>query len=610
MPLNSDNSSNTIQRWTRQQVHPDRFEKTPHPQFGARFLAALLSALLFLAFWAAELVPSKVVPLLILCCFIEMASYPVYSYLYAKYKRRLLQSYCHWITDILIITCVIHFLGGGQAFLFSFGYCIVILTSSMIARRRDSYILAGLSALSFSGLLLLEYFGKISSYRIWSFELSAREQLFFTLSSIVFFFLIAHYSGLFSARIRKRGRTLEIVNAISRISSSTLTLHDILNRVLNFVLELLKADFGLIQLTNYWPEGRDACMQALQLPEELAEEKNTIIAQLIEMFTKENGPVIIKHFDKDSRSRHLDIPWLASMIGAPIIHKGENVGSFLLFERVSNKPKRNFLRQDLNLLTIITQQIAPPIVNARLYTNLEESNRNLRRAQDDIVKVEKFGALEEMITGLGHQFRNPLLAIGAAAKRMAKGNRIPDDLKFYLQIMQKETEKLEKILKDVPGFNIGKECNRSEVDVNALIERTLSLVFENENNSGIRIERDYTMLKDPLPSIDRDQFEVALYNIFCNSRDALGDKGTLQIKSELESGIESRVLRIEISDTGGGISPEQVDNIFNPFYTTKYGEAGLGLTMTYRIVENHGGDIRVLNRPGEGVTFIISIPNA
>ena len=610
MPLNSNNSSNTIQRWTRQQVHPDRFETAPHPQFAARFIAALLSALLFLAFWAAKLLPSDVVPMLLLCCFIEMASYPVYSYLYAKYERRLLQSYFHWITDILIITWVIHFLGGGQAFLFSFGYCIVILTSSMIARRQDSYILAGLCALLFSGMLLLEYIGILHSHRIWSFELSGREQLFFTLSCIVFFFLIAHYSGLFSERIRKRGRTLEIMNAISRISSSSLALRDILNRVLNFVLELLKADFGLIQLANYWPEVQDAHMEALLLPEEAAEEQNGMIAQLIEILAKENEPVIIKHFNKDSRSRHLDIPWLASMIGAPIIHKGENVGSFLLFEKASKKTARHFMLKDLKLLTMITQQMAPAIVNARLYTNLEESNRNLRRAQDDIVKVEKFGALEEMITGLGHQFRNPLLAIGAAAKRMAKGNRIPDELKFYLQIMQKETEKLEKILKDVPGFNIGKGCNRQEVDVNALIERALSLVFENETNSGIHIERDYTMLKDPLPSIDKDQFEVALYNIFCNSRDALGEEGTLQIKSELESGIESRVLRVEISDTGGGISPEQVDNIFNPFYTTKHGEAGLGLTMTYRIVENHGGDIRVLNRPGEGVTFQISIPNA
>ena len=70
------------------------------------------------------------------------------------------------------------------------------------------------------------------------------------------------------------------------------------------------------------------------------------------------------------------------------------------------------------------------------------------------------------------------------------------------------------------------------------------------------------------------------------------------------------MMKIEISDTGGGIPTEEVENIFNPFYTTKHWGTGLGLTMTHRIVENHGGDIRVLNRLGEGVTLQIMIPNA
>jgi signal transduction histidine kinase len=248
-------------------------------------------------------------------------------------------------------------------------------------------------------------------------------------------------------------------------------------------------------------------------------------------------------------------------------------------------------------------------VNARLYTNLEEANLNIRKAQDEIVKAEKFEALGEMVTGLGHQFRNPLLAIGAAAKRLAKGNKIPDASRFYVQIIQKETEKLEKILKDVPGFHIGRECNRRETDVNILIEKSLSLVFENENKREITIERDYAMLKEPLPNVDADQLEVALYNIFSNASEALGSKGTLKVKTRVVSGTESRVLWIEVSDTGGGIPPEEVENIFNPFYTTKHWGTGLGLTMTHRIVENHGGDIRVLNHPGEGVTFQITLPN-
>jgi signal transduction histidine kinase len=214
-----------------------------------------------------------------------------------------------------------------------------------------------------------------------------------------------------------------------------------------------------------------------------------------------------------------------------------------------------------------------------------------------------------MVAGLGHQFRNPLLAIGAAAKRLDKGNKIPEASRFYVQIIQKETEKLEKILKDVPGFHIGRECRRRESDVNVLVEKSLSLVFEHENREGITIERDYEMPRDPLPNVDADQLEVALYNIFSNASEAMGTNGTLKVKTRVISGTEGRVLWIEVSDTGGGIPPEEVENIFNPFYTTKHWGTGLGLTMTHRIVENHGGDIRILNHPGEGVTFQITIPN-
>ncbi len=211
---------------------------------------------------------------------------------------------------------------------------------------------------------------------------------------------------------------------------------------------------------------------------------------------------------------------------------------------------------------------------------------------------------------MGHQFRNPLLAIGAAAKRLDKGNKIPETTRFYVEIIQKETEKLERILKDVPGFHIGRECNRRESDVNVLIEKSLSLVFESENKKAITIERDYAMLKEPLPNVDADQLEVALYNIFSNASEAMGAQGTLKVTTRVVSGTESRVLWIGVSDTGGGIPREEVENIFNPFYTTKHWGTGLGLTMTHRIVENHGGDIHVLNHPGEGVTFQINIPNA
>ena len=510
-----------------------------------------------------------------------------------------------------MITVGIHYLGGEQAFLFSFTYCLVILSTSMVARKRDSFILACLSALSFGTLLYLEGAGTIVGRDVWNLALGSSERVLFPIWSVAFFFLTAYFSSLLSDRLRERGRILETVNAISRVSASSLDLEGMLSRVLSFLLEHLKAEYGLIRLTNHWPEKRMVSKEIRRVPEDLTGSEREALEGLVEMLLGENEPVIIRDLTTDSRSRPMEIPWTGSLIAVPIVHKGESVGVFILFGKKAMKAnrKRRFRRGDLDLLIMITRQIAAAIVNARLYTNLEEANLNIRRAQDEVVKAEKFEALGEMVSGLGHQFRNPLLAIGAAAKRLDKGNKIPEASRFYVQIIQKETEKLEKILKDVPGFHIGRECRRRESDVNVLVEKSLSLVFEHENRKGVTIERDYEMPRDPLPNVDADQLEVALYNIFSNASEAMGTSGTLKVKTRVISGTEGRVLWIEVSDTGGGIPPEEVENIFNPFYTTKHWGTGLGLTMTHRIVENHGGDIRILNHPGEGVTFQITIPN-
>jgi len=611
MSLNSISSTNTIQRWDRQQVNRDRFVWA-QPRFGVRVVGAFFLSFLFILAWLLNLLPSDSLAALLLLCAVEIVSFPVYLYFFKRFPKRILQAYCHWITDILVITTALHFLWGEEAFIFSYAYCLVILSSSMVARRRDSILLATLSAFCYLGLLFLEGMQIIPSRPVWALNLGDRERLFFSIWNISFFFLIAYLSSLFSERLRERGRILEIMNAISRVSSSSLALQGILDRVLSFILDHFKVASGLVRLTSYWPDMQNMDKETRNLPDDLSEDEKKAIDKLIEMLATENGPTIIQDIENDPRSKGFGIKRIGSVIASPIIHKGENIGIFVLFEKKAKKEERGhiFRQEDLNLLNMVTLQIAPAMVNARLYTNLEESNKNLRRAQDDIVKVEKFEALEDMITGMGHQFRNPLLAIGAAAKRLSKGNRIPEEMRFYVQIMQKETEKLERILKDVPGFQIGKGCIRKEVDINALIERTISLVFENENDDKIQIERDYVMLKDPYPSLDMDQFEVALYNIFCNAKEAMGERGTLKVETQVESGSESRILTVGISDTGGGISPEEVDNIFNPFYTTKHWGAGLGLTMTHRIVENHGGSIRILNRPGEGVTFLINIPNA
>ena len=150
---------------------PDPTARTG-PRLGVRAAAAFFLALLFLMLWRAGLLPAESVRALIVLCAIEVLSLPVYLYFFKRFQKRTLQAYCHWVTDILLITVGIHYLGGEQAFLFSFTYCLVILSTSMVARKRDSFILAGLSALTFGTLVYLEGTGTIVQRGVW--DLAAR----------------------------------------------------------------------------------------------------------------------------------------------------------------------------------------------------------------------------------------------------------------------------------------------------------------------------------------------------------------------------------------------------------------------------------------------------
>ena len=302
MLLGSVSSSQALQRWTRQLSGPDPTARTG-PRLGVRAAAAFFLALLFLTLWRTGLLPAESVQALIVLCAIEVLSLPVYLYFFKRFQKRTLQAYCHWVTDILLITVGIHYLGGEQAFLFSFTYCLVILSTSMVARKRDSFILAGLSALAFGTLLYLEGTGTIVQRGVWNLALGSSERVLFPIWSVAFFFLTAYFSSLLSDRLRERGRILETVNAISRVSASSLELEGMLSRVLSFVLEHLKAEYGLIRLTNHWPEKRMVSKETRRVPEDLTESEREALERLVEMLLGENEPVIIRDLTTDPRSR-------------------------------------------------------------------------------------------------------------------------------------------------------------------------------------------------------------------------------------------------------------------------------------------------------------------
>ncbi|NPA24924.1 MAG: hypothetical protein GXO34_03750 [Deltaproteobacteria bacterium] len=269
---------------------------------------------------------------------------------------------------------------------------------------------------------------------------------------------------------------------------------------------------------------------------------------------------------------------------------------------------------DLNYITLFTDAAGLALDNIRLYQRLQDSLASLNNAQMRLAQSEKLVALGEMATSIAHEIKNPLVSIGGFARRLHR--KIPDQSreKTYSRIITKEIERLEGIVNNVLSFSRPEVEDYTPHDLNLLIRETTDLFTRELKKRQIELQLD--LLPDlPPVECDGNQIKQVLINLLNNSIQALsdrkdGERGFIRIRSSSFSELESRrqAALIEIEDNGGGIQESVIHDIFNPFFTTKHEGTGLGLTICYRIILNHQGDIRLHNQIGRGVTVIITLP--
>ena len=172
-----------------------------------------------------------------------------------------------------------------------------------------------------------------------------------------------------------------------------------------------------------------------------------------------------------------------------------------------------------------------------------------------------------------------------------------------------EVSRLEKILSDLLNYTRDEIPAFQEVDLREILEDSLSMVSEKFDDGKIQLTKHFA---EGLPKVrgDHQQLLQVFSSLFNNAYEAMKGKGELSIRVLAISKNGSSLVRVEVENTGSGIDPENLHNIFNPFYSTKDSGLGLGLPLIYRIVTSHQGQIEVDNRPGEGVTFIVTLPSA
>lgn len=259
------------------------------------------------------------------------------------------------------------------------------------------------------------------------------------------------------------------------------------------------------------------------------------------------------------------------------------------------------------LISTISNYMSNGLENTLLNRRLRDVVRELSDAQKRLIEQEKLKSLGEMTANIAHEIKNPLVIIGGFTKRLAKKTHLDQPENRYVEIILKEVTRLEAILNEILSYVKETPVLTGRCDINTSLDEVLSLFTPDSTWRDIKIDKKYG---ENLPPIicDSQQIKQVLINIMINAFEAMNGKGRITIKTEETNVDGKRFLLASISDTGGGIDPAIMDNIFNPFFTTKERGTGLGLAISNKIMMNHNGRLDIKNEVGKGVTFIAYLP--
>ncbi|MFQ5929752.1 MAG: sensor histidine kinase, partial [Acidobacteriota bacterium] len=237
----------------------------------------------------------------------------------------------------------------------------------------------------------------------------------------------------------------------------------------------------------------------------------------------------------------------------------------------------------------------------RQYAELEETHKQLLQAA-------KLAALGEMAGGVAHEINNPLGVILGRADYLGTlaRQRQADEFAEDLEVIQHNAARAGKIISDLLDFARPHPLDRQTHDLNSLVTQTAELMEPQAESRDLTLQKQLSALA-PV-EIDWDHMQQVLVNLINNSIDACQDGGTIRLWTQMNS--SHSLVEVTVEDDGVGIPAEHLKNIFDPFFTTKEQGTGLGLSVSYSIVRDHGGQLSVESQPGPGTRFTITLPVA
>ncbi|MEJ2492404.1 MAG: ATP-binding protein, partial [Desulfuromonadales bacterium] len=229
------------------------------------------------------------------------------------------------------------------------------------------------------------------------------------------------------------------------------------------------------------------------------------------------------------------------------------------------------------------------------------------KAEEEMQRANQLALCGQMAAGLAHEIKNPLAGVKVSLDVLSDELDLqPEDKDLFARVIN-EINRMEKLLKNLLNFARPPQPQFDLVDINHLLENTLKNVqITAPGINGHKITF-LSELSDNLPRVEADssQLQQIFLNILLNAIDAIETEGTITVQTAIE---ENDRIRIEIIDTGKGMSEASLEKIFSPFFTTKSKGNGLGLSICKRLIEQHHGTIEVTSQPDQGTRFTITLP--
>jgi len=288
---------------------------------------------------------------------------------------------------------------------------------------------------------------------------------------------------------------------------------------------------------------------------------------------------------------------LSAKVILPLVLRERLVGLCAIGPKSGNGP---YTQGDLELLSILGNQASVALENARLYENLKQSQNIIRRA-------DRLSSLGVLTAGLAHEIRNPLVAIRTFTQLLPERYQDREFREEFQVIALREVDRICGLVNDLLSFARPSIHNVSSENINEVVENIARILETQAKERGVQISRE---LAPDLPKIwiDKEQLKQVFMNIILNAIQSIEGSGVVEVSTRLfKKDSSERFVQIGIRDSGVGIPEQDLENIFNPFFTTKKDGSGLGLSISHQIVQEHGGYMLVESRPGEGTTFLIQL---